>query len=222
MRLNCTAMLPEDSFQHKGLRQRLVDGLRRKGITDERVLAAMNTVPRHFFFESGYLRYAYSNRAFPILSGQTISQPFTVAFQTQLLQVEPLAKILEIGTGSGYQTALLAEMGARIYTVERHRDLYLTAKTLLEKMNYRPHIFHNDGYKGLPAYAPFDRILVTAAAPEIPKQLLEQLAVGGRLVIPVGENAQLMTLVEKLGPQQFKTTTHGNFQFVPMLKGTES
>lgn len=214
-------MLQTDTYQHKGLRHRLIDELRSKGITDEGVLEAMNMVPRHFFIDSGFLKYAYSDQAFPIVAGQTISQPYTVAFQTQLLQVKRMEKVLEIGTGSGYQTAVLAQMGARVYSIERQRDLFLAAKMLLDEMRYSPNLIYGDGYKGLPGYAPFNRILVTAGAPQIPDALVEQLAVGGRMVIPVGSNGQVMTLVEKIGPSELRTTTHGDFAFVPMLKGTK-
>jgi len=212
----------EDSFQHKGLRKKLVDDIRRKGITDERVLDAINKVPRHMFMDSGFIRFAYRDQAFPIRAGQTISQPLTVAVQTQLLDVNPLDKVLEIGTGSGYQAAILAELGARVYTIERQKELYLCSKNLLESLGYRVSFFYGDGYQGLPTYGPFDRILITAAAPAIPDKLLEQLKSGGRLVVPLGvTGSQTMTLVVKTGEGEYTTTEHGSFVFVPMLGGKE-
>jgi len=212
----------EDSFRHKGLRQKLVEELRQKGIRDERVLAAIGKVPRHVFMDSSFINYSYKDKAFPIGAGQTISQPYTVAFQTQLLDVQPGDKVLEVGTGSGYQAAILVEMGARVFTVERQKELYVKAMQLLPQLGYRPNFFFSDGTMGLPAYAPFDKIIVTAAAEEIPNILIQQLKVGGRLVIPVGKrNAQQMMLVEKISESEFRTTSHGNFIFVPLLKGIE-
>ncbi|HOZ16023.1 MAG TPA: protein-L-isoaspartate(D-aspartate) O-methyltransferase [Tenuifilaceae bacterium] len=214
-------MLQQDTFQHKGLRKKLVEEVEAKGITDKRVLEALLKVPRHFFMESGFLNFAYRDQAFPIGAGQTISQPYTVAFQTELLQINHMDKVLEVGTGSGYQTAILMEMKARVYTIERQRELYLNAKALLEEMGYHPHFFYGDGYKGVPSYGPYNKILVTAGASEIPETLVEQLAVGGRMVIPVGDDrSQVMTLIEKISATEIKTTTHGNFIFVPLLKGT--
>ncbi len=213
-------MLQDDSIRHKGLRRKLVDEVASKGITDQRVLDAMMRVPRHNFMDSGFLGFAYKDQAFPIGSGQTISQPFTVAFQTQLLQVEPMQKVLEVGTGSGYQAAILMELGARLHTIERHRDLFLSAKAILEEMGYRPSCHYGDGYQGLPAYSPFDRIIVTAGATEVPAALVEQLAPGGRLVIPVGDDyGQTMMLIEKLNDGTVRQSAHGNFIFVPLLKG---
>lgn len=210
----------EDTFQHKGLRRKLVEEIRGKGITDEAVLAAISRVPRHLFMDSGFLRFAYRDQAFPIGSGQTISQPFTVAFQTQLLRVRKLDRILEVGTGSGYQAAVLMELGGRLYTIERQKELFLNAKALLEDLGYYPHCIYGDGYKGLPGYAPYDRILVTAGAPEIPQALVEQLAVGGRMVVPVGDsNGQTMMLIEKDDNGAVKKSEHGSFVFVPLLKG---
>jgi len=215
-------MCMEDSFRHKGLRQKLVEELRQKGIRDERVLAAIGKVPRHVFMDSSFINYSYKDKAFPIGAGQTISQPYTVAFQTQLLDVQPGDKVLEVGTGSGYQAAILVEMGARVFTVERQKELYVKAMQLLPQLGYRPNFFFSDGTMGLPAYAPFDKIIVTAAAEEIPNTLIQQLKVGGRLVIPVGKrNAQQMMLVEKISESEFRTTSHGNFIFVPLLKGIE-
>lgn len=212
----------EDSYRHKGLRAKLVEEISRKGITDERVLAAIGKVPRHLFMESGFINFSYKDSAFPIGAGQTISQPYTVAFQTQLLEVRPMDKVLEIGTGSGYQTAILLEMGARVYTIERQRELYLKSKALLEQMGYNPHFFYGDGYQGKPSYGPYAKILITAAAPEIPQALVDQLEVGGRMVLPLGDTmGQDMTLVEKLSPTETRVTAHGRFIFVPMLKGTQ-
>ena len=201
----------------------LVDNLRRKGIKDEKVLSAINDVPRHFFLESGFINYAYKNQAFPIGSGQTISQPYTVAYQTSLLNVKPKEKILEIGTGSGYQTAILIKMGAIVYTIERQHDLFVRAHQLLPELGFFPHFFFGDGYKGLPTYGPFDKILVTAGAPTIPKELLKQLRIGGRMVIPLGSNeGQTMFVYTRTGKDKYQEETHGKFSFVPMLKGTEN
>jgi len=212
----------EDNYLHKGLREKLVDEIRRKGIHDERVLEAIRKVPRHLFMDSGFIKFAYKDQAFPIGSGQTISQPYTVAFQTELLDVRPLDKVLEIGTGSGYQAAVLVEMGARVYTIERQKELYLKVQMQLPKMGYKPSFFYGDGYQGLPTYGPFDRILITAAAPEIPATLIEQLKTGGKMVVPVGgSGSQVMTLVEKNGPGDFTTQEKGWFVFVPMIKGKE-
>ena len=212
----------EDSYRHKGLRAKLVEEISCKGITDERVLAAIGKVPRHLFMESGFINFSYKDSAFPIGAGQTISQPYTVAFQTQLLEVWPMDKVLEIGTGSGYQTAVLLEMGARVYTIERQRELYLKSKALLEQMGYNPHFFYGDGYQGKPSYGPYAKILITAAAPEIPQALVDQLEVGGRMVLPLGDTmGQDMTLVEKISPTETRVTAHGRFIFVPMLKGTQ-
>lgn len=212
----------DESFQHKGLRNKLVDEIRRKGITDESVLAAISKVPRHLFMDSGFIKFAYRDQAFPISAGQTISQPYTVAIQTQLLAIEGRQKVLEVGTGSGYQAAVLAEMGAQVFTIERHKELYLLSQILLTSLHYRLQFFYGDGYQGLPTYGPFDRILITAATTEIPEKLLEQLKIGGRLVAPVGSsNSQVMTLVEKLGEGEYKKSEHGLFVFVPMLGGKE-
>ena len=209
----------EDSYKHKGLRKKLVEILKSKGIEDEKVLAAINNVPRHVFIENVFLEHAYEDKAFPIGVGQTISQPYTVAFQTQLLKIEKGDKVLEIGTGSGYQTCILLEMGAKVYTIERQKSLFEKTKTVLPKLGYNPKFFYGDGYKGLPAYAPFDKILVTAGAPYIPEALIEQLKSGGRLVIPVGDsNMQIMTCLVKINERETQITEHGYFQFVPLLK----
>lgn len=210
----------KDTYRHKGLRQKLIDSLREKGIHDEDVLAAMNRVPRHLFMDSGFINHSYTDKAFPIAAGQTISQPYTVAFQTQLLCTEKHQKVLEVGTGSGYQTAVLLELGARVYSIERIRELYLAARDQLVPMGYKPGLYYGDGYQGLPAFAPFDRILVTAGANDVPEKLLEQLAVGGRMVIPVGDRfGQKMLLIEKTGEKETRRSEHGSFSFVPLLQG---
>jgi len=201
----------------------LVEEIKSKGITDEGVLAAIGKVPRHLFMESGFVNFSYKDSAFPIGAGQTISQPYTVAFQTQLLKVKPMEKVLEIGTGSGYQTAILLEMGAKVFSIERQRELFVKSKALLEKMGYNPHLFYGDGYQGMPSYGPYSKILVTAGAPEIPQALVAQLEVGGRMVIPVGDNhGQNMVLVEKISETETKVSNNGRFIFVPLLKGTNS
>lgn len=211
-----------ENFQYKGLRNKLVEEIRKKGITDEKVLDAINKVRRHLFMDSSFIKFAYKDQAFPIGAGQSISQPYTVAFQTELLNVEPLHKVLEVGTGSGYQAAVLAELGAKVFTIERHKELYLKSQMLLNSLQYRIQFFYGDGYQGLPTYGPFDRIIITAAAPLIPDALLGQMKIGGRLVVPVGkQNAQTMTLIEKLGENEFRTTEHGSFVFVPMLGGKQ-
>jgi len=209
--------------RHQGMRKHLVDALKIRGIKDERVLKAIGNVPRHAFLESSFLNFAYRDQAFPIGAGQTISQPYTVAFQTQLLMVEPNCKVLEVGTGSGYQAAVLCEMGAKVYTIERQRELYVKARILLPELGYNPAFYFGDGYNGLPTYGPFDRILVTAGAPEIPKQLKLQLIPGGRMVIPVGpEDRQDMYVVVRKNEEEFSLEKHGTFVFVPMLKGTDN
>ncbi len=211
-----------DSYRHKGLRRRLVETVLRKGIKDKRILDAIEKVPRHFFMDSGFVEFAYKDQAFPIGSGQTISQPYTVAFQTEVLNVQKHDKILEVGTGSGYQCVILLELGAKVYTIERQRELYLKSRTLLTKMGYKPYFFYGDGYKGLPNHAPFDKIIITAGAPEIPKELLKQLKIGGRMIIPVGgKNGQVMITVDRIEEEKFEKTEHGAFSFVPMLKGKQ-
>lgn len=209
-----------DSFRHKGLRKKLVETIARKGISDPNVLEAMEKVPRHLFFESSFLEFAYEDKPFPIGSGQTISQPYTVAFQTELLQVRKASRVLEIGTGSGYQACILAEIGAKVFTIERQKALFDKTSRLLPRLGY-PGIktFYGDGYKGLPAFAPFDRIIITAAAPFIPDALLEQLNPGGIMVIPVGpDDVQIMTTVTKMADGAFLKREHGAFRFVPMLE----
>jgi protein-L-isoaspartate(D-aspartate) O-methyltransferase len=209
-----------DDFKHKGLRKKLIDSLRTKGISDEAVLEAMGKVPRHLFMDSSFINFSYTDKAFPIASGQTISQPYTVAFQTELLEVKRHHKVLEVGTGSGYQTAVLLELGARVYTIERQHQLFLEAQKTLAPLNYKPIYFYGDGYEGLPAYAPFDRILITAAAPEIPQQLLDQLSIDGILVVPEGDRSgQKMVRMVRQSETGFDRTEHGYFTFVPLLRG---
>lgn len=209
----------KDTYRHQGKRQQLVRTVKKKGITDKRVLDAIGKIPRHLFMDSSFEDHAYQDKAFPIAADQTISQPYTVAFQTELLQVEKGDKVLEIGTGSGYQTAVLCELGAKVYSIERQRELYKKTKLFLSKIGYRPkHLSFGDGYKGLPEYAPFDKIIVTAGAPEVPKDLLGQLKVGGRLVIPVGTDVQTMTLFIRKSPKEFDKTEYGSFRFVPLLE----
>jgi protein-L-isoaspartate(D-aspartate) O-methyltransferase len=202
------------------MRLRLIQELARKGITDQEVLNALCKVPRHLFMDSSFINFAYRDQAFPIGAGQTISQPYTVAFQTQLLQIRKYDKVLEIGTGSGYQTAVLLELGANVFTIERQKELYLSARQMLASLGYKAHFYFGDGYEGLPAFSPYDKITVTAAAPEVPENLLQQLKPGGKLVMPVGETqSQRMILVEKTGENSFIKTEHGAFVFVPMVKG---
>jgi len=214
-------MMENDDPRHQGMRKRLVEGLKIKGIRDENVLAAIEKVPRHLFMESSFVNFAYKDQAFPIGSGQTISQPYTVAFQTQLLEVKKNDKILEVGTGSGYQAAVLLEMGAKVFTVERQKDLFLKAQSFLPEIGYNPACFFGDGWLGLPGFAPFDKILVTAGAPIVPDSLKVQLKTGGRLVIPVGDdNRQEMMVIIRISEDEFKSEKHGGFIFVPLLKGT--
>lgn len=208
-----------DLAKHQGLRNQLVEVLMKKGITDKNVLQAIRTIPRHLFLDSSFENFAYQDTAFPIGAGQTISQPYTVAFQSQLLEVKRDDKVLEIGTGSGYQTAVLYSMGARVFSVERQNELYKKTATLLPKLGIRArHLTFGDGYKGLPNFAPFDSIIVTAGAPFIPQPLMAQLKIGGRLVIPVGEEQQIMTLLIRKNETQFEKHEFGDFRFVPMLE----
>ena len=212
----------QDTLRHQGLRKRMVEGIRIKGVKDEKVLAAIGSVPRHLFMDNSFNQFAYKDQAFPIGAGQTISQPYTVAIQTQLLQVERYEKILEIGTGSGYQAAVLIEMGATVYTIERQRELYLKAQSLLPQIGYHPKFFYGDGYKGLPTYGPFDKIIITAGAPVIPEELLTQLKVGGRMVMPMGpREKQTMYVLVKTSETEYYKESHGSFVFVPMLKGID-
>jgi protein-L-isoaspartate(D-aspartate) O-methyltransferase len=213
-------LMIEESFEAKGLRQRLIGELRSKGINDARVLEAMGKVQRHLFMDDAFLRHAYQDKAFPIAAGQTISQPYTVAVQTMLLNVGKRDKVLEIGTGSGYQAAVLAEMGVKVYTIERQRELYRKAQVMLSNLGYRIHFFLGDGYEGQPQYGPYDGIIITAATAEVPDNLLRQLKTGGRLVVPKGDrDSQVMTLYVRRGEDEYEITTHGYFVFVPMLPG---
>ncbi len=208
----------KDTYKHKGLRKKLVEEIRRKGIKDERILEAINKIPRHFFLDSSFESFAYQDKPFPIGSGQTISQPYTVAYQTELLEIEPKDKVLEIGTGSGYQACILLEMGARVYTIERYRSLYNKTKKFLEKIGYAPKMFYGDGYKGVPTYSPFDKILITAAAPNIPKALFDQLKVGGIMVLPLGDSdSQIMKKIIKKADGTYNEQSCGYFRFVPLL-----
>lgn len=211
----------EDTYRHKGLRKKLIDAIRQKGITDENVLAAMMNIPRHFFLDTALEHIAYQDRAFPIGEGQTISQPYTVAYQTQLLEVHPYEKILEIGTGSAYQATVLAEMRANVFTIERQKKLFDLNKNFILKPKY-PNIkfFYGDGFEGLPTYAPFHKILITAAAPFIPPKLIEQLKAGGRMVIPLDEDGkQKMMVITKNEEGSLTEESFSDFSFVPMLKG---
>lgn len=211
----------EDTYRHKGLRQKLIDQLRVKGITDERILDVMNQIPRHYFLDSAFDQVAYEDKAFPITEGQTISQPYTVAYQTQLLNLKPFDKVLEIGTGSGYQAIVLAAVGAQVFTIERQKKLYTEHQNFILRSKY-PSIkyFYGDGFEGLPTFAPFDKVLITAAAPFIPPRLIEQLKTGGQMVIPVGEGAvQQMLRLTKREDGGYDEEMFADFSFVPMLTG---
>ena len=212
----------KDTYRHKGLRIKLVETIRSKGIRDENVLETIGKIPRHLFMDSGFITFSYQDQAFPIGEGQTISQPYTVAFQTQLLEIKPHDRILEIGTGSGYQTAVLLELGASVFTIERQRKLFLKAQENLSMLGYKPQFFYGDGYQGKPTYGPFDKILVTAGADDIPVLLKAQLKVGGIMVIPVGGRiSQKMIRIVRRGETDYEQTEHGTFAFVPLLKGKE-
>lgn len=209
----------KDTFKHQGLRQQLVETIEAKGIKDKNVLDAIGKIPRHLFMDSSFLDHAYQDKAFPIAADQTISQPYTVAFQSELLQINPGDKVLEIGTGSGYQTAVLCLLGAKVFSVERQHELYKKTSKFLPKLNYRAKkLIFGDGYIGLEDEAPFDSIIVTAGAPFVPKPLLSQLKIGGRLVIPVGDAVQTMTLFIRKGPKEFEQHEFGEFRFVPLLE----
>lgn len=209
----------KDTYKHQGLRQQLVNILKAKGITDANVLKAIGKIPRHLFMDSGFLDHAYQDKAFPIAADQTISQPYTVAFQTELLQIKKGNKVLEIGTGSGYQTAVLCELGAKVYSIERQNELFKKTSNFLPKLGYRAKkLIFGDGYIGLEEEAPFDGIIVTAGAPFVPKPLLSQLKTGGKLVIPVGDDVQVMTLFIRKGPKEFEKHEYGDFRFVPLLE----
>lgn len=211
----------DDTYRHKGLRKKLIDSLREKGISDEAVLTAMNNIPRHFFLDTALDHIAYEDRAFPIAEGQTISQPYTVAYQTQLLKVKPTDKILEIGTGSAYQASVLAEMGAKVYTIERQKKLFDSTRQFIFKSKYpQLKFFYGDGFEGLPTFAPFDKIIITAAAPVVPPKLVEQLRPGGIMVIPLDEGeSQRMRRLTKKEDGSLEEEAFSNFSFVPMLTG---
>lgn len=209
----------KDTYRHQGKRQQLVRTVKKKGIIDEKVLGAIGKIPRHLFMDSSFEDHAYQDKAFPIAADQTISQPYTVAFQSELLEIKKGDKVLEVGTGSGYQTAVLCELGAKVYSIERQRELYKKTKTFLSKLGYRPkYLSFGDGYKGIPEYAPYEKIIVTAGAPEVPKDLLSQLKVGGRMVIPVGSDVQTMTLFIRKSNKEFDKREFGAFRFVPLLE----
>jgi len=208
----------QDTFKHQGLRRNLVEIIREKGIKDEKVLHAVGKIPRHLFMDNAFVHFAYEDKAFPIGAEQTISQPYTVAFQTQLLDIRPYEKVLEIGTGSGYQAAVLVALEASVFTIERQRELFQKTKDFLPKIGYKCQFYYGDGYKGLPKFAPFDKIIVTCGASEIPIELINQLKIGGKLVAPIGNgDIQEMQLLEKITEKEDKVTTHGKFSFVPML-----
>ena len=211
----------EDTYRHKGLRRQLAQLLKEKGINNAGVLKAIEAVPRHLFLNSSFIERAYEDIAFPIGSGQTISRPHTVAFQTELLEIKKGEKVLEIGTGSGYQTSILLEMGAKVFTIERQKALFDTTKAFLPKIGYNPKFFYGDGYKGLTVFAPFDKIIITAGAPMIPDALLDQLKVGGIMVIPLGDKVQVMTLIKKVAEKKFEKEEFGEFKFVPLLEHKE-
>ncbi len=210
----------EDTYRHQGMRKKLLDIIEEKGIRDERVLNAINKIPRHFFLDSAFDDVAYEDRAFPIAEKQTISQPYTVAYQTQLLEVKPFHKILEIGTGSAYQACVLAELGVQLYTIERQKKIFEFNKGFEYIRKYNIKFFYGDGYPGLPTYAPFDRVLITAAAPGVPSKLIDQMKIGGMMVIPMGEGkVQVMKRITKLETGELKTEVFDHFSFVPMLQG---
>jgi len=207
-----------DSFRHQGLRKKLIENLASKGISDSNVLDAMNKIPRHLFMDNAFVNFSYQDKAFPIGAGQTISQPYTVAFQSQLLEIKPYEKVLEVGTGSGYQAAVLSLLDAEVFTIERQRELFLKTKKFLPSLGYNCMFVYGDGYKGMPNFAPFDKIIITCGAPFIPKDLVSQLKVGGRMVAPIGDgDTQEMHLIEKISETETRLTTHGEFSFVPML-----
>jgi protein-L-isoaspartate(D-aspartate) O-methyltransferase len=215
-------MLQVDTYKHKGMRKQLIAELRKdERIKNELIFDAFDKVPRHFFLDLAFVEQAYSNIAFQIGAGQTISHPITVAFQTQLLEVKKGEKILEIGTGSGFQTCILCEMGAKVFSIERQKELFVKSKELIYDIGYNPRLVFGDGYKGMPAFAPFDKIIVTCGAPDVPSSLLEQLKVGGVMVIPVGEGKeQVMHKIVKVNESSFQTEEFGTFKFVPMLERT--
>jgi protein-L-isoaspartate(D-aspartate) O-methyltransferase len=209
----------QDTYKHKGLRRQLIKELKEKGISDQRILDAFDAIPRHFFLDLAFLEQAYSNMAFQIGAGQTISHPYTVAFQTSLLEIIKGHKILEIGTGSGFQTCVLSHMGAKVFSIERQKELHIKAKKIIQELNFNPRLSYGDGFKGWPIFAPFDAILVTCGAPFIPEDLKNQLKIGGKLVIPLGEGStQQMKRLIRIDEKTFKEEDFGCFKFVPMLK----
>ncbi|MEZ2414060.1 protein-L-isoaspartate(D-aspartate) O-methyltransferase [Muriicola sp. E247] len=209
----------KDTFKHQGMRNKLADSVAAKGIKDKKVIDAIRSIPRHLFMDSSFEDHAYQDKPFPIAADQTISQPYTVAFQTELLEVLPGQKMLEIGTGSGYQTAVLLHLKTKVYTIERQLELFKKTNIFFKKMGYRPKkVVFGDGYKGLPEHAPFDRIIVTAGAPEVPRKLLSQLKIGGKMVIPVGEDDQVMMRITRKSETEFEREAFGNFRFVPLLE----
>jgi protein-L-isoaspartate(D-aspartate) O-methyltransferase len=211
----------QDTYKHKGMRKQLIAELRAKGITDERILTAFDAVPRHYFLDLVFEKQAYSNTAFRIGAGQTISHPYTVAFQTSLLEWKKGEKVLEIGTGSGFQTCILCSMGAKVFSIERQKELHLKARKIIDTFGFTPKLFYGDGYEGKEAYAPFDKILVTCGAPDVPQKLIDQLKVGGMLIIPVGTmEVQQMLRITKVSADELKEEMFGNFSFVPMLEKT--
>lgn len=207
----------EDNYRQQGLRKKMISDLQSKGISDQRVLEAMSKIPRHIFLDAAFVSHAYEDKAFRIGAGQTISAPSTVANQSQLLELKKGEKVLEIGTGSAYQTAVLCEMGAKVFSIERQKELFDKANLMINKLGYSPKLFYGDGYKGQPAFAPFNKIIVTCGAPELPIQLVDQLVVGGKIVIPIGEDAQIMTVITKLSDQNLVKEEFGLYKFVPML-----
>lgn len=211
----------QDTYKHKGMRKQLIDQLRQKGITDEHVLTAFDAIPRHFFLDLVFEQQAYSNVAFQIGAGQTISHPYTVAFQTSILELKKGEKVLEIGTGSGFQTCILCSMGMKVFSIERQKELHIKAKKIIDHFRFTPKLFFGDGYEGKETFAPFDKILVTCGAPFIPEKLVQQLKVGGMMVIPVGDlDSQEMHRITKISDSEYKEEVFGNFSFVPMLEKT--
>lgn len=211
----------QDTYKHKGMRKQLIDQLRTKGITDERILSAFDQVPRHFFLDLVFDNQAYSNVAFQIGAGQTISHPYTVAFQTSLLNLTRGEKVLEIGTGSGFQTCILCALGVKVFSIERQKELHIKAKKIIDHFGYTPKLFFGDGYEGKETFAPFDKILVTCGAPFIPQKLVQQLKIGGVMIIPVGDlDSQEMHKITKISDTEYKEEVYGNFSFVPMLEKT--
>lgn len=208
----------EDTFRYKGMRKNLIQELREKGISDENILNAFDKTPRHFFLDNTFAEQAYSNMAFQIGSGQTISHPYTVAFQTQLLEIKKGEKILEIGSGSGFQTCILAQMGAKVFSIERHKPLHLKAKRMVDHFGFNARLSFGDGYKGLPSFAPFDKIIITCGAPDIPMELFHQLKIGGFMIIPIGEGkTQQMKKITRVSESELSQKDYGVFSFVPML-----